>query len=274
VNLPRNWNEVSVSQWLELNTIDEEYHNSVFLQTIEALSILSDTDPEELEDLDPEELINLARKVSFIQREPSNKPKELVKGLKLNPLDRLTLGEFIDLEHYAVQFVQNFDILLSILYKRWKTDEWGNLIFEPYSYSIMPGGQISTTGTFSNMGRGVYTITTTDVNECQTTNVITIKGTPCCDELFIPNAFTPNDDTKNDEFTFLNALDTDIELLSFIVMNRYGNSVFQAQHFYDRWDGKYKGSVCDVGTYYYFLKFKCLTSGEVIIRKGDITLIR
>jgi len=55
----------------------------------------------------------------------------------LKPLDRLTLGEFIDLEHYAVQFVQNFDILLSILYKRWKTDEWGNLIFEPYTYSIM-----------------------------------------------------------------------------------------------------------------------------------------
>jgi hypothetical protein len=137
VNLPRNWNEVSVSQWLELNTIDEEYHNSVFLQTIEALSILSDTDPEELEDLDPEELINLASKVSFIKREPSNKPQELVKGLKLKSLDRLTLGEFIDLEHYAMQFVQNFDILLSILYKRWKTDEWGTLVFEPYSYSLM-----------------------------------------------------------------------------------------------------------------------------------------
>ena len=137
MNLPRNWNEVTVSQWLELNTIDELEYNSVFLQTIEALSILSDTDSEELEDLDPEELINLARNVSFIQREPSNKPKELIKGLKLKPLDRLTLGEFIDLEHYAMQFVQNFDILLSILYKRWKTDEWGNLIFEPYSYSIM-----------------------------------------------------------------------------------------------------------------------------------------
>jgi hypothetical protein len=137
VNLPRNWNEVNVSQWLELNTIDDDEYNSVFLQTIEALSILSDTDPEELEDLDPEELINLAQKVSFVKREPSNKPKELVKGLKLKPLDRLTLGEFIDLEHYAMQFVQNFDILLSILYKRWKTDEWGNLIFEPYTYSIM-----------------------------------------------------------------------------------------------------------------------------------------
>ena len=137
MNLPRNWNEVNVNQWLELNTIDDEEYNSVFLQTIEALSILSDTDPEELEDLDPEELIDLAKKVSFVKREPSNKPKELVKGLKLKPLDRLTLGEFIDLEHYAMQFVQNFDILLSILYKRWKTDEWGNLIFEPYTYSIM-----------------------------------------------------------------------------------------------------------------------------------------
>jgi hypothetical protein len=137
VNLPRNWNEVNVSQWLELNTIDPEEYNSVFLQTIEALSILSDTDPEELEELSPEQMIDIASKVSFIKREPSNKPKELVKGLKLKPLDRLTLGEFIDLEHYAMQFVQNFDILLSILYKRWKTDEWGNLIFEPYSYSIM-----------------------------------------------------------------------------------------------------------------------------------------
>ena len=27
--------------------------------------------------------------------------------------------------------------MLSILYKRWKRDEWGNLVFEPYSYSIM-----------------------------------------------------------------------------------------------------------------------------------------
>ena len=137
MNLPRNWNEVSVSQWLELNTIDDEEYNSVFLQTIEALSILSDTDPEELEDLDPEELIDLARKVSFVKREPSNKPKELVKGLKLKPLDRLTLGEFIDLEHYISQSVQNFTLLLSILYKRWKRDEWNNLIFEPYTYSIM-----------------------------------------------------------------------------------------------------------------------------------------
>lgn len=125
-----------VSQWQELNLIDQNEFNSVFLQTIEALSILSDTDPEELEDLDPEELLNLANKVSFIKREPSNKPKDLVKGLRLKPLDALTLGEFIDLEYYTTNLAENITLILSILYKRWKTDEWNNLVFEPYTYKL------------------------------------------------------------------------------------------------------------------------------------------
>jgi hypothetical protein len=136
VNLPKSWNEVRVEQWIELNSIDPEEFNSVFLQTLEGISILSDTDPEELEDLSPEELIELASKISFIKREPSNKPKQAVKGFLLKPLDALTLGEFIDLEYYSSQLATNFTRLLSILYKRWKRDEWGNLVFEPYVYKI------------------------------------------------------------------------------------------------------------------------------------------
>jgi hypothetical protein len=137
MKLPKNWTQVTVSQWQELSLIDPNEFNSVFLQTIEALSILSDTDPEELEDLDPEELLDLASKVQFIKREPSNKPKDLVKGFRLKPLDALTLGEFIDLEYYTTNLAENFTLLLSILYKRWKSDEWGNLVFEPYTYSLM-----------------------------------------------------------------------------------------------------------------------------------------
>ena len=137
MNLPKSWNEIRVEQWVELNSIDPEEFNSVFLQTLEGISILSDTAPEELEDLSPEELIELASKISFIKREPSNTPKQAVKGFMLKPLDALTLGEFIDLEYYSSQSVQNFTILLSILYKKTKRDEWENVVFEPYSYSIM-----------------------------------------------------------------------------------------------------------------------------------------
>jgi hypothetical protein len=136
MKLPKSWNEVTVNQWVELNSIDPNEFNSVFLHTLEILSILSDTDPEELEDLTPEELIDLASQVSFIKREPSNKPKQAVKGFMLKPLDALTLGEFIDLEYYISQTTENFTLLLSILYKRWKRDDWGNLIFEPYVYKL------------------------------------------------------------------------------------------------------------------------------------------
>lgn len=156
MNLPRNWNEVTVSQWQELMSIDPVEFNSVFLQTIEGLSILSDTDPEEIEDLTPEELVDLASKVSFTKREPSNKPKDTVKGLRLKPLDALTLGEFIDLEYYTLQIVQNFDIILSILYKRWKTDEWGNVIFEPYLYPLVSRKEIFSDVSINEVFRAVY----------------------------------------------------------------------------------------------------------------------
>ena len=136
MKLPKSWNEITVNQWVELNSIDQAEYNSVFLYTLEAISILSDTDPEELEELSPEELIDLASQVSFIKREPSNKPNELVKGFRLKPMDALTLGEFIDLEHYVSQSVQNFTLLLSILYKKTKRDEWGNVVFEPYVYKL------------------------------------------------------------------------------------------------------------------------------------------
>ncbi len=48
MKLPKSWNEVTVNQWVELNSIDPNEFNSVFLHTLEAVSILSDTDPEDL----------------------------------------------------------------------------------------------------------------------------------------------------------------------------------------------------------------------------------
>jgi gliding motility-associated-like protein len=144
----------------------------------------------------------------------------------------------------------------------------------PYKYTLNPGNVNSNNGDFYNLNRGDYEITTIDSNGCTTNNSITIKGTPCCDELYIPNAFTPNNDNNNDEFTFLNALETDIELIDFVIVNRFGNVVFKANHFYDKWDGKYKGVSCDIGTYFYMLRYKCYTSGEIMIKKGDINLLR
>lgn len=110
--------------------------DSIFLQSIEVLSILTNEPPDEFEDLDPEELIDLMQQVSFIQRDPPNKPKELLNGLKLGSFVNISLGEFIDLEHYTTNLAENFTTILAILYKRWTIDEWGNVKFEPYTYDL------------------------------------------------------------------------------------------------------------------------------------------
>jgi hypothetical protein len=41
----------------------------------------------------------------------------------------------------------------------------------------------------------------------------------------------------------------------------------------DGWDGKYKGKLLEVGVYIYLVKIRFL-DGEVLLYKGDLTLLR
>lgn len=136
MKLPKNWTQVTVNQWREIQLINPAEFDSVFLQSVEILSILSDTDPEEFEELEPDEIIKLLDEVAFIRREPSNKPKQVLSDFVLKPLDALTLGEFIDLEYYISQTALYFREVLSILYKKTDFDKWGNVEFEPYVYKL------------------------------------------------------------------------------------------------------------------------------------------
>jgi gliding motility-associated-like protein len=77
----------------------------------------------------------------------------------------------------------------------------------------------------------------------------------------IPNAFTPNNDSKNERF--LNGLELK-------VLNRWGELLYEGTN---GWDGKYKNNDVNDGTYYFivFLHDKNKNTTEV---KGSVTLIR
>lgn len=93
-----------------------------------------------------------------------------------------------------------------------------------------------------------------------------------CDcEPFIPNAFTPNNDGRNDMFGPL--MKCRIESYEFIIVNRFGEVLFRSTDRMQKWDGTYKGRPCDVGGYFYLLKIKNI-SGKDDLRKGDVILIR
>ncbi len=67
-------------------------------------------------------------------------------------------------------------------------------------------------------------------------------------ELTIPNVFTPNSDGVNDRF-FINA--KNIAEFNIVIVNRWGNVVFETSDITVFWDGKFKNELCTEGTYFY-----------------------
>jgi gliding motility-associated-like protein len=91
------------------------------------------------------------------------------------------------------------------------------------------------------------------------------------DDIYIPNAFTPNGDGKNDKFHVL-ALD-DYQLGSFTIYNRWGRIVFKGSNTADGWDGTFNGLPQPTGAYVYYLELKN-NAGKKIFKKGTLLLVR
>lgn len=91
--------------------------------------------------------------------------------------------------------------------------------------------------------------------------------------LFVPNAFSPNADGKNDVFNIIPACI--ISKYQLQIFNRWGQLVFTSLNLNNSWDGTYKGKPADAGAYFYVIQATPtdLTKGNVEL-KGDVTLIR
>jgi len=117
---------------------------------------------------------------------------------------------------------------------------------------------------------GTYYLTVKDFNSCTGTDSITIQRKNCI-YIGIPNAFTPNGDTKNDIFkpTIFQA----VQNFSFIVFNRYGQKVFETHEYGKGWDGSFKGKTQPSGSYVYNIRYTNIFGVETI-ENGSVLLIR
>jgi gliding motility-associated-like protein len=91
------------------------------------------------------------------------------------------------------------------------------------------------------------------------------------DNLFVPSAFTPNGDGKNDVFRVSNI--TFQKLQEFRVFNRWGQEIFSTTDPQKGWDGSWKGVPQDMGVYQYLIKV-AYPDGYIETYKGDVSLIR
>lgn len=90
-------------------------------------------------------------------------------------------------------------------------------------------------------------------------------------KVFVPTAFTPNKDGKNDLLRPVVSGLFDLEY--FIVFDRWGTAVFRTNELSKGWDGRYKGMDAPVGVYVWLLKGKDIFNNW-IEQKGSFVLIR
>jgi gliding motility-associated-like protein len=71
--------------------------------------------------------------------------------------------------------------------------------------------------------------------------------------LFIPTAFTPNDDDVNEVFRIQTG---SVEKAYLEIYNRWGEKLYETENINKGWDGKYQGNLCPADYYVYVLKYK------------------
>jgi gliding motility-associated-like protein len=89
-------------------------------------------------------------------------------------------------------------------------------------------------------------------------------------DFFIPNAFTPNGDGKNDLFLLMG---TTINKGRIRIFNQWGEMLFATEDVRKGWDGTFKGKPQPVGIYVYEVHVT-MNNGTEIKKKGFINLIR
>ena len=115
-----------------------------------------------------------------------------------------------------------------------------------------------------------YCVTGTDANGCVNSDCVLINVEIICNEVFVPSAFSPNNDGENDlECVYSDCL----ENFTFTIYNRWGEKVFETQNESICWDGTWKGKELNSAVFVYVLD-GYLINGEHINQKGNISLIR
>lgn len=147
------------------------------------------------------------------------------------------------------------------------SDAGDDFVWTPTTYLDSAAERFPIARPESNM---LYLVSIANSFGCESSDEVQIWVEPICDQLFIPEAFTPNGDGRNDEIAPIDFGQN--EMISFQVFNRYGQLVFESSSFGETWDGTLHGEELPMATYAYLLRVLC--DEREVLYSGNITLIR
>lgn len=127
-----SWKDITLEEYIEITKIQEN-NKGLLNRSLEVLCYLSDSD--EWENEDSREVIKVYLNNNWLSKAPlTTYIPDSIGEYRLKPLGSLSLAEWIDLD----SSINNNKLINipTILYRKFKIDEWGNVIYEPYSFSL------------------------------------------------------------------------------------------------------------------------------------------
>lgn len=91
---------------------------------------------------------------------------------------------------------------------------------------------------------------------------------------YIPNTFTPDGDEYNQHFQPVFTAGFDPFDFNMIILNRWGETVFESNDATVGWDGSYNGKKMQDGTYTWKIEFKTLSTDKRVTVNGHVNIIR
>lgn len=93
---------------------------------------------------------------------------------------------------------------------------------------------------------GLYWVDVFDDLGCTSSDSIRIGAIPF--NIYVPTAFSPNNDNVNDLLEIFTSYEVDVDF-ELMIFNRWGELIFETKSIYEFWDGTYKGQPCPIETY-------------------------
>lgn len=118
-----------------------------------------------------------------------------------------------------------------------------------------------------------YRLSLFSPDSCRLDTAVTVAVVPpACDQesVFIPTAFSPNDDGFNETW---GVRGRSVDEVYLVVYNRWGEKIFETRTPGDDWDGTYQGQPLPPDVFAYYAEILC-RGGEVFTNKGNVTLFR
>jgi gliding motility-associated-like protein len=118
---------------------------------------------------------------------------------------------------------------------------------------------------------GTYKVKATNTDGCSTEkNVVVIQK--CVSKIYAANIFTPNADGDNDVFWISTQ---DVAEYDLKIFDRWGEVVFASDLESEVWDGNYRSTKAEEGTYSWKLTYRNVNQVEVVqVKMGVVLLVR